>query len=109
MPFERARLYCSLWFLSLAVRALASDARQSFREWPVYGGDFAGSKYSALDQINRMNVRHLQPAWIYRCNDMRLRPASTIECNPIIVDGVMYLTTPGLKVVALDAATGKER
>lgn len=75
----------------------------------MYGGDLAGSKYSALDQINRSNVHLLKPAWIYRCDDMRVRPASTIECNPIVIDGVLFMTTPGLKVAALDAATGKER
>ena len=68
-----------------------------------------GTKYSALDQINQTNVRQLKPAWIYRCDDMRSNPASTIECNPIIVDGVMFMTTSGLKVVALDAATGTQR
>ena len=77
--------------------------------WPIYGGDSAGTKYSALDQINWTNVKQLQPAWIYRCDDMTERPASTIECNPIVIDGVAYLTTPGLKLVALDASTGKEQ
>ncbi len=85
-----------------------SGAELDHRGWPVYGGDFEGTKYSALTQINRGNVAKLKPAWIYRCDDMRTRPATTIECNPIVIDGVMYLTTPGLKVVALDAATGKQ-
>jgi quinoprotein glucose dehydrogenase len=79
------------------------------RGWSTYGGDPAGTKYSALDAVNRTNVTRLKPAWIYRCDDMTPRPASTIECNPIIVDGVMYITSPGLKVLALDAATGRER
>ena len=58
-------------------RAAAAEPRQSQREWPVYGGDAAGTKYSALDQINRANVRRLKPAWVYRCDDMRAgsRPA----------------------------------
>jgi quinoprotein glucose dehydrogenase len=76
--------------------------------WPVYNGNFGGTKYSALAHINRTNVTRLKPAWIYRCDDMTLRPASTIECNPLVIDGTMYLTTAGLKVVALDAATGRE-
>jgi len=79
------------------------------REWTTYGGDPAGTKYSALDQINRSNVTRLKPAWVFHCDDMRQQPASTIECNPIVVDGVMYVTTPGLKVLALDAATGAQR
>jgi quinoprotein glucose dehydrogenase len=74
----------------------------------VYNGDFGATKYSPLKQINRSNVTKLKAAWIYRCDDMTLRPASTIECNPLVIDGVMYLTTAGLKAVALDAVTGKE-
>lgn len=90
-----------------ALRAAESPARPV--EWPVYGGDLAGTKFSPLAQINRTNVSQLKPAWIFRCDDMRRQPASTIECNPIVVDGVMYLTSPGLKVLALDAASGKRR
>ena len=77
-------------------------------DWPVYGGDAGSRKYSALTQINRANVRNLKPAWIYRCDDMREQPASTIECNPLVIDGRVYLTTPGLKVLCLDGATGRE-
>jgi quinoprotein glucose dehydrogenase len=76
--------------------------------WPVYSGRLGGSKYAALNQINRDNVKSLKLAWIFRSEDKRERPATTIECNPIIIDGVMYLTTPGLKLVALDARNGKE-
>src|SRR4030095_115298 len=95
--------------LNCCMTSFCADPRQSHHEWQVYGGDLAGSKYSALDQINRPNSNKLKPAWIYRCDDMRDNPASTIECNPIIVDGVMFITTSGLKVVALDAATGTQR
>jgi quinoprotein glucose dehydrogenase len=96
----------------LALIALAScsafGASNSAKDqpWPVYGGTFAGTKYSPLTQINRENVRKLKPAWIYRCDDMR--PGSAIECNPLVIDGRMYLTTPGLKLIALDAAIGSE-
>src|SRR6266850_1619486 len=93
-------------FLASAVTLMSQEAH---RTWQVYGGDPAGTKYSALTQINRTNVQRLKPAWIYRCDDMRLRPASTIECNPIVVDRTLFLTTPGLKVAALEATTGKRR
>lgn len=78
------------------------------RDWPVYGGDAAGTKYSPLAQINRQNVRRLRPAWIFRCDDLQ-GPGSTIECNPLVIDGMLYLTSPGLKVLALEAATGQPR
>jgi len=95
--------------LGCCIAQVAADPHENHRQWEVYGGDFAGTKYSALDQINRSNVTRLKPAWVFRCDDLKRQPASTIECNPIVVDGVMYLTSPGLKVLALDAAAGKQR
>lgn len=74
--------------------------------WPVYGGDFGTTKFSPLQQINRDNVRQLQPAWIFHTGDQSGR--STIECNPLVIDGVVYLTTVTLKAVALEAATGRK-
>ena len=76
-------------------------------EWGVDSGDLLGRRYSPLDEIDRTNVSRLEPVWVYRTGDMRARPPSTIQCTPIVVDGTMYLTTPGLKVVALEAATGR--
>ena len=83
------------------------SAVQPYRDWRIYGGDRGGAKYSALDQINRQNVRQLRPVWIYHCGDAGAQ--TRIECNPIVVDGVAYLTTATLSLVALDAATGKEK
>ena len=105
----RFRACLAAALLGGCVVGAAAESPAVGRSWPVYGGDAAGTKYSALDAINRANVSRLKPAWVYRCDDMRARPASTIECNPIVVDGVMYITTPGLNVVALEAATGQER
>ena len=76
-------------------------------EWPVYGGDQGATRYSPLDQINRSNTGKLKVAWTHHTGDSRVRPATTIECTPLVVNGVMYLTTAQLKVQALDAATGK--
>ena len=84
------------------------DHSADAREWRVSSGDAGGRRYSPLDQVNRENVRQLELAWVFRADDMRSEPASTIQCTPIVVDGVMYLTTPGLKLVALQAATGRK-
>ncbi len=97
----------TLW-LWLAWFCHAATVSQG-QEWPVYGGNPAGTKYSPLTHIHRTNVHQLKPVWVYRCDDMRERPATTIECNPLAIDGTLYLTTPGLKLVALEAASGKER
>ncbi|MEE9166729.1 MAG: PQQ-binding-like beta-propeller repeat protein [Candidatus Neomarinimicrobiota bacterium] len=78
-----------------------------YTEWRMYGGDPEGSRYSDLDQINRSNVHQLQVAWVYHTGDKRDDPPSTIECNPIVVDGVMFVTSPSLKVIALDPVTGE--
>jgi quinoprotein glucose dehydrogenase len=65
-------------------------------------------RYSELNQINRENVGRLKPAWTYHTHELEGRVGKTIECTPIVVDGVMYVTTGYLRVVALEAATGKE-
>jgi quinoprotein glucose dehydrogenase len=75
-------------------------------DWPLYSADPIGSKYAPLDQITKNNVHQLKLAWTYSGGDHSDR--STIECNPIIVKGTMYLTTPGLKLVALKADSGEE-
>ena len=74
-------------------------------DWRYYKADVSSSSSSPLEQINKSNVSELQLAWEYATGDSVLY---TIECNPIVVDGVLYLTTPMLDAVALDAATGKE-
>lgn len=82
-------------------RAVAEDV-----DWPVYRGDPKGSQYAAIAQIHAANVQRLQRAWEYRTGDANQR--STMHVNPVVVNGVMYVTTPALKAVALDAATGRE-
>lgn len=77
-------------------------------DWPRVGNDPGCMGYSELDQINRDNVARLRPAWTYHTGELRGRTGKTIECTPIVIDGVMYVTTGYLRVVALDAATGKE-
>ncbi|HYN10503.1 MAG TPA: PQQ-binding-like beta-propeller repeat protein [Vicinamibacterales bacterium] len=73
--------------------------------WPVNGGP-DNIRYSPLDQINRTNVARLEVAWTYDSRDAFR--ASEMQSNPIIVDGVLYATTPTLKVVAIDAGSGRE-
>jgi quinoprotein glucose dehydrogenase len=82
-------------------------------DWPVYGHDPGGTKYSSLSQINRDNVSRLKPAWTFRTGDLfdpkleKKEPAH--EATPIFVDGTLYFNTPFGKVVALDPVTGKAR
>ncbi|WP_409014441.1 PQQ-binding-like beta-propeller repeat protein [Dyadobacter sp. CY327] len=79
-------------------------------DWPVYGGNNAGNRYSALNQINKGNVKNLKLAWSYDTgenNDPQQR-GMDIQCQPIVINGIMYGTTPRLKVFAIEAGTGKE-
>src|SRR4029077_13541173 len=77
------------------------------RDWKVYGGGPESIRYSALDQINRDNVGRLQVAWTFDTGDAF--SGSEMECNPIVVDGVLFASSPKLRVIALDAATGRLR
>jgi quinoprotein glucose dehydrogenase len=100
------------WFVLSAVALgipIPSQAQQadSIRTWSVFGGSPNNTHYSGLDQINRDNVHTLQVAWTFDSGDQH--PKSEMECNPIVVDGVLYATTPNGSVVALDAATGSVR
>ena len=74
-------------------------------EWPVNGGTY-NIRYSPLKQITPENVGQLKMAWSYDAHDAF--KDSEMQSNPIIVDGMLYATTPKLRVVALEAATGRE-
>ena len=79
-------------------------------DWPKYGGNNFGNRYSALTQINKGNVKDLKVAWIYDTGDTKdsTKRAMGMQCQPIIIKGVMYGTSPRLKAFAVDAKTGKE-
>jgi quinoprotein glucose dehydrogenase len=76
-------------------------------DWPVYGGDRNNTHYVTLDQISPQNVDQLEVAWTFDTGDAF--PGSEMQANPVVIDGIMYATTPKLKVFALDAATGEQR
>jgi quinoprotein glucose dehydrogenase len=72
-------------------------------DWPEYLGDASRSHYSTLDQINTSNVASLKPAWEYHSGVF-----GQMQCNPIIVHGVLYGATGTSDIFALDAATGRQ-
>ena len=86
------------------LRQRAADASTDIG-WPVNGG-IDNIRYSPLSQIDRANVSRLTTAWTYDSGDAF--KGSEMQSNPIVVDGVLYATTPALKVIALDAETGHE-
>jgi PQQ-dependent dehydrogenase (methanol/ethanol family) len=73
--------------------------------WTHYGNDLANTRFQDVDQINPSNVGRLQPAWVFHTGV--LDPEASLEVSPLIIDGIMYVTTGHDDVFALDAGTGK--
>jgi len=87
-------------------------AAASDQGWPSYGGDSGGMKYSSLADINAHNVGALKLAWRWTTGEQPFEQYGTtpgmFETTPLVVDGVMYLSTPYNRVVALDPTSGHE-
>src|ERR1700754_17919 len=83
---------------------------QALEEWPAYGHDYGDTRYSPLAQITPANVTQLKPVWTYhmRPPDRANRGFAPSQNTPIVVNGVMYVSTPYGRVVALDAETGRQ-
>ena len=107
MTLKKALLFCLLAVPLAYSEQQRAIPKNGYRGWQVYGGGWDRARYSALTQINRESVRRLRVAWTYDTGDQFSE--SEMQCNPIIVDGVLFATTPKLRVIALDAATGKLR
>src|SRR5690606_33513487 len=75
-------------------------------DWPHYGGPADGSRFSSLTQVTKENVAQLEVAWTYKTGDATA--SSQIQCQPIVVNGLLYGSTPSLNVFALNAGTGEE-
>lgn len=92
-------------------RASAPQASES--DWPNYGRDPGGTRYSPLTQISRANVAQLRVAWRFSTGEAGAAYATerntSFEATPLVVQGIMYVPTPLGRVFALDAATGHER
>ena len=99
--------------LLMAGLTLLLHSQPQASDWPVYGHDAAGTKFSPLAQVTRENVANLKPAWTFHTGDLfdakiaRKEPAH--EATPIYVDGTLYFNSPFGKVIALDPVTGKSR
>lgn len=97
MRFIIVLITFSLWSL----KAMGADPHNA--DWPVYLGGKERSLYSPLSQINRDNVSQLEIAWTYDTGGQ-----GEYQANNLIVGGVLYTPTPTRKIIALDAATGRE-
>lgn len=84
--------------------------------WDAYGADAGGTRYSPLTQITPRNVWALKEAWVYQTGENyetylegRYSGKAAFEATPILVNGVMYFTTPSTRLIALDPETGEEQ
>jgi len=89
---------------AVALLCATASAAAVDTNWAYYGAHPSQDRYSDLTQINKLNVSKLRLAWRF---DMD--PVGDSQTNPLVIDGVLYGFTPGLQVVALDAATGQLR
>ena len=87
--------------------ALTLSASAQPHEWRAVGGSPDFMHHSPLRQITPRNVNNLKVAWTYDTGDAS--QGSEMQCNPIVIGGILYATTPKLRVIALDAATGALR
>lgn len=115
-PGRAAPLAAALLLCTAALVALCRPASVSGQlpgDWPAYGRNPGGSRFSPLAQIIPDNVERLRVAWTFHSGEAGRgpRPGSPLkqESTPLVVDGTMYVTTALGKVIALDPATGRER
>jgi len=102
-----------LALLCVGCLATLRGERERPGDWPAYGNDAGGGRYSPLTQIDRGNVGRLRVAWTYRTGEADdsspARQKSAFEATPIMVDRTLFLSTPFDRVIALDPETGAER
>jgi acido-empty-quinoprotein group A len=91
--------------MAIVMLASASGSAQNGagESWPTYHGDYSGRHFSDLEQITTANVKNLSLAWVFRMP----APASAIKAIPLMVHGVLYVSTPN-HVFAVDARTGSQ-
>ena len=94
---------------SAMIHSCTDSTEKKYEDWNNYGGTKEMIRYSTLKEVDTSNVQQLQIAWTYNTGDADTVNHSQIQCNPIIVDGILYGTSPQMKVFAIDAATGIQK
>lgn len=111
-----------VWYLSAVSSVVAATTAQyAGNEWRAYGGDSGGTRYSTLSQINRRNVQKLKSAWTFHTGEGISESSTaintgspaysgrpTFQCTPLMIDGILYVTTSSSRVIALDAEDGRK-
>src|SRR5438105_1604089 len=107
----RLSAFNTLW-LALALVAPCAHAQVTFQRllnsskepqnWFMYSGDYAGRRFSPLDQVNTNNAAHLVAKWVFQT-----AATGKFETTPLVVDGILYATGQDDRAFALDARTGR--
>jgi len=92
--------------IALLLLAAGCASQEPNTDWRVAGADPGNTRFSPLDQINTTNVAQLQVAWVYHTGDLPPDGHGEIQATPIVVDGILYATTPKVAVIALRADKG---
>jgi quinoprotein glucose dehydrogenase len=93
---------------AISLILLLSCKQEHKNTWSTYKADAASTSYSPLDQVNKTNVTQLKPAWTFNFNDAKEGTSRGSQCNPIVIDDVMYAASLQRTIFAIDASTGKE-
>ena len=107
--------YCALIAVSVVLVSAANLGAQdaNHAEWPYYGRDRGGTRYSPLTQITPENVARLEVAWTFHTGEGGVQPSRgttpALESTPLVVDGALFFDTPQGRVIALDPASGEKR
>jgi len=103
------------FIFGLLAATLSVTAQAQPGSWAYYGQNPGGTRYTALAQINDRNIMRLKPCWTYRTGELKqyegngAAKKAAFEATPILIGRTLYLSTPSDRVIAVDAATGKER
>lgn len=108
MTLQRYPLRTAAMFLIMVALCLCwgCDRVEPYKntvDWSNPGGDPGQTRYSSLSQINTANVKNLKVAWIFNSGNMD----GNVQCNPLIVGGIMFVTTPAQTLIAVDGTNGK--
>jgi quinoprotein glucose dehydrogenase len=112
--FEKNFSMSYSFVLALLLTGMAALAQPRPGSWGFYGQNPGGTRYTSLDLINDRNVGLLKPCWTYRTGELQkyfgngAAAKAAFETTPILIGRTLYLSTPSDRVIAIDAATGKE-
>lgn len=97
------------------IQHIYAQAKRQNEDWPAYGNDGGGNRYSPLTEVNSENVKKLQVAWIFRTQELetyaqtKAMSKAAFEATPVMTGNTLYFSTPSSRVFAIDAITGKQK